>query len=82
MHSLSEDEAEEHTDHRGDGEGQQRPFEALSLFVNSQAGSGAGPVHEAEEHGGDGGDPGPAVRHQERVQFMALEVSRRVLVAM
>ena len=63
MHSLGKDKAEKHTDHRGDGDSQQCPFEALGFFVNGQAGGGAGPVHETEEHGGDSGDPGPAIGH-------------------
>ena len=48
--------------------GQQGPFYALRLLFDRQAGGRAGPMHQAEQHGADSSQPGPAVIHQQFLQ--------------
>ena len=42
--------AEEHSEKRGEGAGEERPTYTFCLFVNGEDRRGAGPVEQAEEH--------------------------------
>ena len=57
--------AEENAGGGGQEDGGGRPFEAAGLPVDGEAGGGAGPVEEAENHQAQGGDGRPALGGQD-----------------